>query len=158
MKYATFNPNGTIAVACNDDTVTELPSGALELSDAQFLTWPNYRRSEDGLSLIEVGPTVRTLAESKERVLNEARELRSKLFTVVDGMHSTALTKAIVSGDAADAVAINTFKEGMKAITSIDLSAATTEKAMRDAILNQYKALAAQAPMSVQIEFLKYVK
>lgn len=36
MKYAFFNTEGRVDSAHNDDTVTELPSGAVELSEAQF--------------------------------------------------------------------------------------------------------------------------
>lgn len=56
MKYATFNPDGSIAQACNDDTVAELPGGALSMTGEQFANWPTYRRSEDGLSLMLADP------------------------------------------------------------------------------------------------------
>ncbi|MES2910634.1 MAG: hypothetical protein V4718_04560 [Pseudomonadota bacterium] len=93
-----------------------------------------------------------------ERVLNEARALRSKLLDVVDGLHGSALTKAILTGINDDAVAINTFKEGLRDITTIDLTGAASEAEMRILVRDRYKELAAAAPMSVQLEFLKAIK
>lgn len=92
---------------------------------------------------------VPTLAELKATVLREARDLRTKLFSMVDGLQVSALA----TGNAADATAIETFKVGARNITKLDLSVCTTEQAMRDAINNQYKAIVAPAPVSVKLAF-----
>ena len=36
MRYAFFGNDGRVAQACNDDTVVEIPQGAVELTEDQF--------------------------------------------------------------------------------------------------------------------------
>lgn len=89
------------------------------------------------------------IVDGKARVLAEARSLRTKLFGVLDGLQ----VSAVVTGNTADAQAIETFKEGARDITAIDLSAALTEQAMRDAVNLEYKTMVAAAPLAVKIAF-----
>lgn len=94
-----------------------------------------------------------TLDELRVKVLNEARQLRVKLFSVVDGLQASANSVAITSGVTTDTAAIESFKIGARNITKVDLSAATTEQAMRDVVNAQYKLIVGPAPASVKLAF-----
>lgn len=52
MKYAILNPDGSIAQACDDDTVTALPAGAVLMTDAQFAAWPSYNLDDESGELV----------------------------------------------------------------------------------------------------------
>ena len=93
------------------------------------------------------------IVDGKARVLAEARALRTKMFAVVDGLQASANLTAILTGNTIDAVAIETFKDGARDITKVDLSTALTEQAMRDAVTAQYKLIVAPAPLSVKLAF-----
>lgn len=68
MKYAVFNVDGSIARACNDATVTELPDGALSMTDEQFANWPAFKSSADGLSLVAADPAVPPTLTKDEQI------------------------------------------------------------------------------------------
>lgn len=94
-----------------------------------------------------------TLAELKTRVLDEARDLRTKLFSVVDGLQASALVTALVSGNTADAQAIEDFKVGARNITLVDLGTVADEAVMRDTVQAAYGVLVNAAPVSVKLAF-----
>jgi len=85
MKYAIFNVDGTIAQACNDHTVAELPEGAMELTDEQFANWPAYRLV-DG---------VITFSPPAQAPLTKAQRIAHILATQGEGKDRTTLQMAI---------------------------------------------------------------
>jgi hypothetical protein len=89
------------------------------------------------------------LNELKNIVLDEARALRTKLFLVVDGLQVSAL----VSGNTADAQAIEAFKIGARNITSVNLGTVANEEAMRNTVQAAYGVLVMAAPVSVKLAF-----
>lgn len=100
MKYAIFAIDGTIESAHNDDTVLELPAGALPLTDEQLEQWPNYRRSDDGLSLQWVEPPVPSLAELKAQKVLEINQSRLEAnFTTFTHASKTFACDALSRSD-----------------------------------------------------------
>ena len=65
MKYALINADGTIAQACNDDTVSELPVGAIELTSDQFANWPAYRLVNGAITFLPPAPPAPTYQQQR---------------------------------------------------------------------------------------------
>ena len=65
MRYAFFNDGGRVESAHNDDTVVELPEGAIELTEEQFSDRFNLKLSKKKLTVspvVATKPTVEQLA------------------------------------------------------------------------------------------------
>lgn len=77
MKFAFFNDQGRVETAHNDDTVSELPPGAVELSDDQWAT---------RLDLLLVGEELTTspVTPTKEDLASDIRALRNKKLSETD--------------------------------------------------------------------------
>ena len=88
-------------------------------------------------------------AQLVDQTLATARQLRSPILGVLDGMQASALT----TGDQARALAIEAAKQGLKDITKVDLSACETEADMRQSILLAYVGIAKALPGPVQAAF-----
>lgn len=107
MKYATFNPDGSIAQACNDDTVAELPGGALSMTGEQFANWPAYRRSEDGLSLVladPVPPVPPTIPEEIAAMLAAKGVTRQDVWNCILASNAYCQAQATATGQPLAAV------------------------------------------------------
>lgn len=103
MKYATFNPDGSIAQACNDDTVAELPGGALSMTGEQFANWPAYRRSEDGLSLVLADPVPPVPLTKDERIAavlvsKSIPMTRSEVWNAIIAANALAIAQSPTTG------------------------------------------------------------
>ena len=104
MKYALLSENGAILQACNDSTISELPEGAVTLTDEQFANWPSYRRRNDGTGFDLIPPVQPTPEEQaaiyeeiKRHLLAEALVKRDILL----GHLRWFYTKAVEEVDAA---------------------------------------------------------
>lgn len=107
MKFAILGVDGTIAQACNDDTVTTLPDGTLSMTDEQFANWPAYRRSEDGLSLVWVPPMPPSqgeLDEQKRQAGQAAIEVLERKYQMPKMLRVTIMQLAEREAIAAGAV------------------------------------------------------
>lgn len=129
-------PDNSLHFLGDDSFVHLLPEGSIAITDVEA-------------EAIRIAATTPTHAALVATVLATARDLRTKLFAVVDGLQASALA----TGNTADALSIETFKTGIRNITLIDLSGATTLVQMQAIITAQYKVLAAAAPLSVQLAF-----
>lgn len=140
------------------------PADGIEITDAEYTALQTglsagQRIVADaaGRPLLQDAP-LPTLAELKTRVLNEARALRTKLFTVVDGLQGSANLSAIISGVTTDAVAIEAFKAGARDITLVDLGTVADEAVMRDKVQAAYGVLVMAAPVSIKLAFSQAIK
>lgn len=86
-------------------------------------------------------------------VLTRTRSQRLPIISILDGLQASAITK----GDMPGAQAIETAKQGLRDITTTDLSACTTQAEMEMVIYLAYLAIAAAAPPSVQSAFQSLV-
>ena len=80
------------------------------------------------------------IGRARTKVLQAARDARTAIFGRLDGLQASAMTLSVT--DAANAAthiatagAIETAKEGLRNITAVDLSGATTEVQMKALIL-----------------------
>lgn len=94
-----------------------------------------------------------THAEMVTATMTQARQQRLPIMSILDGLQSSAIT----TGDMPMAQAIETAKQGLRDITTPDLSACTTQADMELAIFQAYQAIAAAAPPSVQTAFQSLV-
>ncbi len=75
MKFATFNLDGTIEGAHNNEMLDQLPDGALELTDEQFAQSTNLRRTADGLSVEFFTPVLPAPSlEMQREAINKQRD------------------------------------------------------------------------------------
>lgn len=85
----------------------------------------------------------------KDQTKQFARGLRSQLFELADGLQASYLALGIP----ANATALETYKEGLRNITSTDMTGVTTEAEMRTRISLAYKALKDALPTAIKIKF-----
>ena len=130
MKYFL---NGTWA---NDDTITELPTGATPLSAAQWETRQGT-------------PYVPTAAEIKTTTLAEVRSLRAALFPTLAGLQAEALAR----GNVADAMAIANIQQGARDITGTVLTGAVTKAEIEAKYKAAWLSMLSTAPASVIAAF-----
>lgn len=90
-----------------------------------------------------------THAELVDAILKQARADRAPILSVLDGLQASAL----VNGDQHKAQQIEVAKQGLRDITSIDLSMYATYEEMRLAIKARYAQLVAAAPEDVRLAF-----
>lgn len=131
--------------------VQTVEAGAVLVSERD--TPDAWRQMLADLSTVDPFPAI-TNQELAERVKAEAREVRARLFSVLDGMQVSALTL----GDLAGAQGIEASKQSLRDITAIDLSAATTAEEMRLAFRQAYAGIASAAPVTVRAAFRDWVK
>ncbi len=90
-----------------------------------------------------------THAELVEKVLSEGRVLRAELFKLADGLQASFLTL----GNMDYALALETYKEGLRNATLTNLSGATTEAEMRAILGDVYDTLKGALPPAVKVKF-----
>lgn len=146
MKYIL---NGTWI---NDETLMDLPEGATPLTEAEWLD----RHST---------PRELSTEEIKASVLARARMLRQPIMQVLDGLQASAIVTGeevtvLVNGVATLVplkLAIETCKQQLRDITSVDLQNYTTREQMEEVLLQTYWAIAQAAPVEVQSAFNSFV-
>lgn len=101
-----------------------------------------------------------TLAEIKNEVLIRARADRSPVFAALDIMRQDELVIITTSTDQpsidaakTNAIAIQTFIQGLRDIPQMNFSAVANEAEMLTSITNAYKALVAAAPAKLKPRF-----
>lgn len=94
-----------------------------------------------------------TQAELIADVLSSAKAQSLPIRNLLSDLQSSAM----FNGDTATAGAIETAKQGLTAITAMDLTVYTTKAEMEQAVYAAYLTLAAAAPPSVQIAFQSLV-
>lgn len=107
----------------------------------------------NGIELVLPEPTH---ADLRARVIVLAKALRTELFKPADNVHTAFLTKWAqnqTSENLAEVGAIETYKQGLRDITLIDLSGATTEAQMKTIVSAQYALLKNALPASVKNKF-----
>lgn len=95
-----------------------------------------------------------THADLTAVALDEIRAQRQPIIGILDGLQSSALSKS----DDASALVIETAKQALRDLTSIDLSACDTYEAMRAAVKIRYAQIVRAAPASVALAFANAVQ
>lgn len=95
-----------------------------------------------------------THAEMVATVLGKTRETRDALYVVANNIQ----TSFLALGDSVNAAAVETYKEGLRNIVLLDMSAATTEEEMSALISAQYKLLKGAMPSAVKLKFYQTVQ
>jgi hypothetical protein len=116
----------------------------------------DFRAFEDWVALGNTPelPPAPTQAFLIERAKAEMRVQRQPIISVLDGLQASALAL----GNTERAQAIETGKQGLRDITSTDLSACTTYEEMRLTVIAVYYALAAALPLDVRQAFSDALK
>lgn len=73
MRFAFFDASGRVDTAHNDDTISDLPEGAVALSDAQWENRFNLRLSGAILVIDPIEPALEDLRAAKNVEINVAR-------------------------------------------------------------------------------------
>ncbi len=94
-------------------------------------------------------PPVPPHAVLVEQAKAEIRVQRQPIISVLDGLQVSAIAK----GEGANALAIETAKQGLRDLTDIDLSGCAGFEAMRLAVKARYAALAGALPVNVRKAF-----
>jgi hypothetical protein len=94
-------------------------------------------------------PTGPTHAELVDQAKAATRIQRQPIISVLDGLQSSA----IVKGETARALAIETAKQGLRDITDTDLSACVTYEDMRLKVKARYIELATALPADIRKAF-----
>lgn len=94
-------------------------------------------------------PPVPTHAQLVDQAKAATRIQRQPVISILDGLQSSA----IVKGDTARAVLIETAKQGLRDITDTDLSACVTYEDMRLKVKAAYIALAVALPSDLRRAF-----
>jgi hypothetical protein len=90
-----------------------------------------------------------SVAQLKAQALAQTRIERAPIVNVLDGMQASALVK----GDTAKALEIETAKQGLKDLTKIDLSACVTADDFKAKIMQRYREIAAALPADLRGAF-----
>lgn len=93
-------------------------------------------------------------ADLVAQTLAKARELRSPIMGVLDGMQVSALTL----GNTLLAQSIEAAKQGLRDLTKIDFSALTSQAQMAQAVYVRYATIAAAAPPAVHVAFAEVLE
>jgi hypothetical protein len=143
-----------------------LPPDAVEISHelhAELLQAQSaglqIKSTEDGKPIaLEVAPL--TQLELVSKTINSVRFQRAPVFAALDIMRQDELVviatntdQAAIDASKANLTAIQTFIQGLRDATLIDMSAMTTEPEMLLAVTNYYKALVAAAPTALKPRF-----
>lgn len=153
MRFATFNPDGSIETAHNDNTIDQLPDGAIELTDEQFRDWPNYRRN--GQMVVYAPPAqISNFATQKAAETARWMAIREPYFGRLASIASRLYTSDPAGSASADAVSNSLL--GL--FTDSTVTAATDISTYRAALKARYGQAVSLATPSAAAEFGKYDK
>jgi hypothetical protein len=143
----TFYPQGL------DYSDAHLPADLVEVPQAAYAA-AMVRRGDEVLVLVDGELLVRPApvpahAELVNQALREARQIRSPILAVLDGMQASALVLA----NHDQAVAIEGAKQGLKDITQIDLTGCATLAEMRRALTAACAGIAGALPLAQRVAF-----
>lgn len=124
------------------------PTWVAALFDAEEFPEPPQHTWVIVGGVLTADQTART-AWLKDTILQYARSLRSDIFPLADGLQATYNTL----GNSVNAMALETYKDGLRNITLTDFSGATTEEEMRQRIVDAYKVLRDALPVAVKLKF-----
>jgi hypothetical protein len=137
---------------------TKIPADAVEITAEEHAALlqgqsQGQRIGADGEGRpVLQAPPLPSHAELVEQALQAARKERQPILSVLDGLQSSALA----TGNGGMATLIETAKQSLRDITSLDLSACVTYEDMRQAFKARYAQLVAAAP-EVAIAFNEVV-
>ncbi|HEU4708296.1 MAG TPA: hypothetical protein VFS17_03195 [Methylophilaceae bacterium] len=91
MRYAFFNAQGRVEIACNDDTIDQLPAGAVELTQEQWNDRFNLRLQDGELINDPIVPEVEvpqrvTMRQARLALLQAG--LLDNVAAAIEGMPS----------------------------------------------------------------------
>jgi hypothetical protein len=131
-----------------DNPACMIPADAVEIPDAMHAALLQgvsqgqiIEANEAGYPVLQA-PPLPTHAELVEQALKAARKERQPILSVLDGLQVSALA----TGSANMATLIETAKQSLRDITTLDLSACATYEDMRQAFKARYAQLVAAAP------------
>lgn len=122
----------------------EQPEGTVEVAHALYASLMGM--------IVEPGPDGQPReirAHMLERAKVAMRVERRPIIEVLDGLQASATA----TGNTANATAIETAKQALRDITSLDLSACNTFDEMRLAVKARYTQIVSAAPPSVRLAF-----
>lgn len=124
------------------------PSWTAALFDVQEFPGPPQEtwRVVDGVLTTDEPARIEWL---KAQTRQYARGLRTQLFELADGLQASYLAL----GSTSNAVALETYKEGLRNITLTDMTGADTEAEMKAVVSAAYKALKDALPTAVKVKF-----
>lgn len=157
MKFLFFDKNGRVAASHNDETIYQLPDGAIQVDDEQWSKRFDLKLLNGKLT---IEPEQETRDQILSRVLFSARAQRFPALLVLDVMRQDSLVVFISAQDAilasaskAELLAIQVFIQGLRDITLIDLSRFNTEAEMASAVKIAYATLVVAAPAQLKAKF-----
>lgn len=119
-----------------------IPLDPLNADYQAFLEWV-----EDGNTpSLPPQPTVFELAV---RAVGEIRIQRQPIIEILDGLQASSLAK----GETSRALVIETAKQGLRDLTSLDLTVCATYEEMRMKVKAAYLSLAAALPPDLRLAF-----
>jgi hypothetical protein len=131
-----------------DNPDCKIPPDAVEITDevhAAVLAGQSQGQrivaDEAGAPVLQAPPPP-SHAELVDLALNAARKERQPILSVLDGLQSSALA----TGNSSMATLIETAKQSLRDITSLDLAACVTYEDMRLAFKARYAQLVSAAP------------
>lgn len=147
-----FHSAGTADPSPMEPGVFLVPANATTLAPPTEQDHWHFR-NDAWVNVPPTAPVLPTQTEMRAQVVALARSLRTPILGILDGLQVSALVQART----ADAVAIETAKQGLRNITSTDLTADQSVPAMQARIMSVYAQLAAALPAPLRVAFAQVV-